>query len=64
MGRRRSLRIRGNPGEEEDYAPLDHELIDGGSGARKVRIIRPVVEQVREDGVAFVLRKGVVESVK
>jgi len=60
----RGLRIRGNPGDEEDYAPLEHELIDGIGGARKVRVLRPMVEQVRGDGVAFVLRKGIVESVK
>lgn len=62
LGRRRGLRLRGIPGELEDYAPLDHELVDGSLGARKVRILRPVVVQVREDGTPFVLRKGVAES--
>lgn len=60
----RGLRVRGNPGEVEDYAPLEHELIDGGGGARRVRLIRPAVEQLRSNGVPFVLRKGIVESVK
>lgn len=64
MAGSRGLRIRGNPGDEEDYAPLEHELIDGIGGARRVRVLRPMVEQVRGDGVAFVLRKGIVESVK
>lgn len=64
MARRRGLRVRGNPGDEEEYAPLEHEVIGDSSGIRLVRIIRPVVERVRENGVAFVISKGVVEKSK
>ena len=64
MARRKGLCVRGNPGGEEEYAPLEHEVVGDNSGIRRVRIIRPVVEQVRENGVAFVIRKGVVEKVK
>ena len=64
MARRKGLRVRGNPGDEEEYAPLEHEVIGDGSGIRRVRIIRPVVEQVRENGVAFAISKGVVEKIK
>ena len=28
---------------------IEHELIDNSTGVRKIRIIRPVVEQKRED---------------
>lgn len=63
LGRRRGLRLRGMPGDLEDYSPMDHELIEGSLGARKVRVLRPVVEQVQEDGTPFVIRKGVVEPV-
>jgi hypothetical protein len=63
LGRRRDLRVRGNVGDEEAYAPLEHEVIGGSVGSRRVRIIRPVVEQVREDGVAFVICKGLVEPI-
>ncbi len=64
MARRRRLRVRGNPGDEEEYAPMEHEVIGDSTGIRRVRIIRPVVEQEREDGVAFVISKGVVEKSK
>ncbi len=61
---RRRLKVRGAPGDEEEYAPLEHELVGGGTGARRVRIIRPVVEQERENGVSFVISKGLVEKVQ
>lgn len=65
MARRKNLRIRGQAGDEEDYSPADHELVgEGGGAARRVRIIRPVVEQIREEGVAFVISKGLVEKVE
>jgi hypothetical protein len=63
LAKQRGLRIRGAVGGEEDFSPLEHEVIDGRSGARRVRIIRPAVEQVRRDGISFVLRKGIVEPV-
>ncbi len=64
MARRRKLQVRGAPGDEEEYAPLEHEVIGDRVGIRRVRIIRPVVEQVRENGVSFVISKGVVEKIK
>jgi len=63
IARRKGLRVRGNPGDEEEYAPLEHEVIGDNRGIRRVRIIRPVVEQVRDNGVAFVISKGVVERI-
>ena len=62
MARRKNLSVRGNPGEEEEYAPLEHEVVGNSNGVRRVRIIRPVVEQVRENGVSFVISKGLVEK--
>ena len=64
MARRRRLHVRGNPGDEEEYAPLEHEIIGDNTGVRRVRIVRPVVEQERENGVSFVISKGVVEKSK
>jgi len=64
MARRRRLKVRGKPGDEEEYAPMEHEIIGDNIGVRRVRIIRPVVEQVRENGVSFVISKGVVEKCK
>jgi hypothetical protein len=64
MAKRRGLHIRGTPGEEVNYSPLDHEITGGATGSRRVRIVRPVVEQIREDGIPFTLRKGLVESIK
>ncbi len=63
MARRRKLQVRGRPGDEEEYAPMEHEVVGDNTGIRKVRIIRPVVEQVRENGVSFVISKGVVEKI-
>lgn len=63
IAKRRGLKTRGVPGDEEDYAPLDHEVVGTATGFRRVRIIRPVVEQVSEDGVPYVVRKGLVEPV-
>jgi len=63
MAKRRGLKVRGNVGDEVDYAPLDHDFIGEASRGRRVRIIRPPVEKVSEDGVPFVLRKGLVESI-
>lgn len=64
IGRKRGLRLRGSPGKIEEYSPVDHETVDGVAGTRHVRVLRPLVEQVREDGTPFVLRRGVVESVR
>jgi len=64
MARRKRLQVRGNPGEEVDYSPTEHEVISNGIGTRRVRIIRPPVDQIRENGVSFVIRKGLVEKIK
>lgn len=61
IGRRRRLQLRGAPGDIEDYSPIEHELTDGSTGARHVRIVRPLVEASREDGSIFVIQKGIVE---
>lgn len=61
LARRRRLRLRGAPGDAEDYSPIEHELTDGGAAARRVRVVRPVVEASREDGTTFVARKGIAE---
>ena len=64
MARRKNIRVRGNFGDEEEYAPLEHEIVGDMRGVRRVRIIRPVVEQVRNNGVAFVINKGLAEKIK
>ena len=64
MARRRRLHVRGNPGDEEEYSPMEHEIIGDNTGVRRVRIVRPVVEQERGNGVSFVISKGVVEKSK
>lgn len=62
LGRRRRLRPRGEPGEVEDYAPLEHDLVESGDGGvRRVRILRPVVERIEESGIPHVVRKGLAE---
>ena len=58
LARRRRLHVRGAPGDEEEYAPLEHELVGDGAGARRVRIIRPVVEQERENGIFLLSAKA------
>ena len=63
MSRRKNLRVRGAFGSEEEYTPLEHEIIGDNHGVRRVRLIRPVVEQVRSNGVAFVINKGLVEKI-
>lgn len=64
IAKRRGLKLRGAPGDEEDFSPLDHEVVGAPVGVRRVRVIRPVVEQIREDGIPFVIRKGLVEPLK
>jgi hypothetical protein len=63
IAKRRSLKVRGKPGDTEDYAPLEHEVVGKVVGTRTVRIIRPVVEQFRQDGIHVVIRKGLTESI-
>ena len=62
VAEKRSLRVRGNTGEEVDFSPLEHEMLGGSQpGVRRVRIVRPVVEAASADGVARIVRKGLVE---
>ncbi len=64
MARRKNLTARGQAGDEEDFAPLEHNLVGDATGARRVRVIRPVVEQTRVEGVSFVIIKGLAEKME
>ena len=65
LGRKRSLRVRGVEGEVVDYLPNEHEGISGAiAGARRVRIVQPLVERIRGDGIAEVVVKAAVEPEK
>ncbi|MBU1569059.1 MAG: hypothetical protein KKE00_00805, partial [Proteobacteria bacterium] len=64
LAKQRGLRTRGNPGIEEEYVPIEHEIIGSAAGVRKIRVVRPLVEQIRNDGISIVIRKGLVESIK
>lgn len=64
LAKSRGLRICGTIGSETDYSPAEHELIAPGSNTRRVRIIRPPVDQIRKDGVAIIIRKGLVEPLR
>lgn len=58
----RSLRVRKQEvGQEVEFSPREHRLEAGDRRARRVRLIRPVVEKVSEDGVPHVVLKAVVE---
>jgi hypothetical protein len=63
LAERRGLRLRGRPGDIEEYSPLEHELPEGSarSGIRWVRLLHPIVQRVQENGVAVVVEKGLVE---
>ncbi|MDA3970515.1 MAG: hypothetical protein PF442_04130 [Desulfobulbaceae bacterium] len=64
MAKRKNLRVRGTSGDIEEYAPMEHEIIGERNGVRQVCIVRPVVEQVRDSGVSFVIIKGLVKKVE
>ena len=57
----RSLRIRGTVGQEVEFSPVEHQLSTAGVRSRRVRLLRPVVERMSEDGVPRVVLKAVVE---
>lgn len=61
--RRRSLRARGEPGEEVEYSLLEHQLRRGEVSTRRVRIVSPVVERISVDGVPQIVRKAIVEPI-
>jgi hypothetical protein len=63
LARNRGMRVCDKIGNEADYSPADHDLIAPGSNTRKVRIIRPPVDQILRDGVTIIIRKGLVESI-
>lgn len=59
---RRSLYMRGERGEVVDYSPTEHEGIDGSIvGARRVRIVHPLVERIQGDNIAEVVLRAEVE---
>ncbi len=60
---KRSLKMRGEPGEVVDYSQVEHEGIDGPiTGTRRVRIVNPLVERVLGDNVPQIVLKAVVEK--
>lgn len=62
LGSKRSLRMRGEPGEVVDYSPVEHEGVGGPiAGARRVRILRPLVERIRTNNIAEIVIKAAVE---
>lgn len=61
LARRKGLSLRGEPGDVLDYQPQEHEVVGAIAGMRRVKIIRPAVAQSRNDGVQFIIRKGLVE---
>ena len=60
----RSLRTCGEVGSEVDFSPVEHRFVSGGMHTRRVRIVRPGVEQVSEDGVPHVVLKAFVEPAR
>ena len=61
--KRRSLRTRGVAGNKVEFSPLEHQLKDNGTPSRRVRIVRPLVERLSEDGVPQIVRKALVEPI-
>lgn len=62
LASKRSLYMRGERGEVVDYSPIAHEGVDNSIvGARRVRIIRPLVERIRGDNIAEVVLMARVE---
>ena len=60
---KRSLRVRGTPGDIVEYSPIEHQGLDGAvTGARHVRIVRPLVERLRGDGATEVVVEAGVEA--
>ncbi len=57
----RSLRMRGTVGQEVEFSPVEHQFSTAGVRSRRVRLLRPVVERMSEDGVPRVVLKAAVE---
>lgn len=61
---RRSLRVRKQEvGQAMEFSPREHRLEGAERRTRRVRLIRPAVEKLSEDGVPHVVLKAVVEPV-
>lgn len=62
LASKRSLRVRGRPGDIVEYSPIEHQALNGAvAGARHVRIVRPLVERLRGGGIAEVVAEAGVE---
>ena len=59
----RSLRLRGEAGQEVEFSPFDHDRNVGDVRTRRVRLLRPVVERVSEDNVPRVVLRAPVEPI-
>ncbi|MDE0058888.1 MAG: hypothetical protein OXI22_02825 [Defluviicoccus sp.] len=62
LASKRNLQIRGQVGDVVEYSPSEHVGVGGRIfGARRVRILRPLVERVRSENVSEVIIRAVVE---
>ena len=59
----RSLRLRGEAGQEVEFSPIEHQRDTGDARSRRVRLLGPVVERISEDGVPRVVLKAPVEPI-
>lgn len=58
LGAGRGLRIRGDRGAVVEYSPVEHQLLEGDQGTRRVRVVEPLVELARSDGRTLVVLKA------
>lgn len=59
----RSLRVRGETGQEVEFSPMEHHRDTGDARSRRVRLLGPVVERISEDGVPRIVLKARVEPI-
>lgn len=59
----RSLRLRGEAGQEVDFSPTDHDRDPDDPHTRRVRLLRPVVVRDSEDRVPRVVLRAPVEPI-
>lgn len=59
----RSLRLRGQAGQEVEFSPVEHQRDTSDARSRRVRLLGPVVERISQDGVPRVVLKAPVESI-
>lgn len=59
----RRLRMRGHPGDVEEYAPIAHQIVEGHNhgSIRWVRLIESVIERQDDDGITHVVERALVE---